>query len=126
MAGGTGNYKLIEQLVADGVQYMFGNPGTVEQGFLDAASDFPDFKYILTLQEQVPVAIADGYARATGKPAIVQLHSSPGLGNGIGMLYQAKRGHSPLVVINGDAGVQYTNMDAQMAADLVGMAAPVS
>ena len=50
---------------------------------------------------------ADGYARATQKPALVQLHSSPGIGNGIGAMYQAKRGNSPLVVIGGDAGIKY-------------------
>ena len=57
---------------------------------------------------------------------MVQLHSSVGLGNGIGMMYQAKRGHAPLVVIAGDAGVRYDAMDAQMAADLMGMARPVT
>jgi benzoylformate decarboxylase len=126
MAGKTGRFAIIEQLLADGIHYMFGNPGTVEQGFLDALGDYPDFKYILTLQETVAVAIADGYARATKKPTVVQLHSGVGLGNGIGMLYQAKRGHAPLVVINGDAGICYDAMDAQMAADLVAMAEPVT
>ena len=105
---------------------MFGNPGTVEQGFLDALSSYPDMKYILTLQESVAVMAGDGYARATKKPALVQLHSSPGIGNGVGALYQAKRGHSPLVVIGGDAGIKYMNMDAQMAADLVAMMEPVT
>ena len=46
---------------------MFGNPGTVEQGFLDALEEFPEFHYILTLQETVAAGIADGYARATGR-----------------------------------------------------------
>jgi thiamine pyrophosphate-dependent acetolactate synthase large subunit-like protein len=126
MAGKTGRFAIIEQFLADGIHYMFGNPGTVEQGFLDVLSEYPDFKYILTLQETVAVAMADGYARATKKPAVVQLHSGVGLGNGIGMLYQAKRGHSPLVVINGDAGIRYDAMDAQMAADVVAMAEPVT
>src|SRR5256885_4101704 len=105
---------------------MFGNPGTVEQGFLDVLSDYPDLKYVLTLQETVAVAAADGYARATKRPAVVQLHSGVGLGNGIGMMYQAYRGHAPLVVIAGDAGIRYDAMDAQMAADLVAMARPVT
>ncbi len=70
--------------------------------------------------------MADGYARASQKPTLVQLHSSPGIGNAVGALYQAKRGHSPLVVIGGDAGVKYMNMDAQMANDLVAMMAPVT
>ena len=126
MGGKTGNQKLIEQFLCDDITHMFGNPGTVEQGFLDAVAEYPDMKYILSLQESVAVMMADGYARATGKPTLVQLHSSPGIGNGVGALYQAKRGHSPLVVIGSDAGTQYMNMDAQMAADLVAMMAPVT
>ena len=105
---------------------MFGNPGTVEQGFLDALSEFPRMKYILTLQESIAVMAADGYARATKTPTLVQLHSSPGIGNAVGALYQAKRGHSPLVVIGADAGLKYMNMDAQMAADLVAIMEPVT
>lgn len=124
--GKSGRFALIEQLAADGQTYMFGNPGTVEQGFLDAMADFPQLQYVETLQETIAVAIADAYARSTKKAAIVQLHSSPGLGNGVGMLYQAKRGEAPLVVIAGEAGTQYDAMDAQMAADLVAIAAPVT
>jgi len=122
----TGRFAIMEQLRVDGIHYMFGNPGTVEQGFLDSLSDYSDLKYILTLQETIAVGIADGYARATKRPTVVQLHSGVGLGNGIGMMYQAKRGHAPLVIINGEAGTQYDAMDAQMAADLVAMAEPVT
>lgn len=121
-----GRQAIIEQLLADGMTYMFGNPGTVEQGFLDALWDYPQMRYILTLQETVAVMAADGYARATKKPALVQIHSTPGLGNAIGALYQAMRGHSPLVVLGGDAGIRYAAMDSQMAGDLVGMARPVT
>ena len=122
----SGCYAILEQLRCDGVAHVFGNPGTVEQGFLDALWDFPDLKYILTLQESVALMMGDGYARATQQPTVVQIHSSPGLGNTIGALYQAYRGHAPLVVIGGDAGVKYQSMDAQMAADLVSMAKPVT
>ncbi len=122
----TGRFAILEQFQADGMRHMFGNPGTVEQGFLDALSEYPALKYILTLQESVAVLMADGYARATQRPTLVQLHSSPGVGNAIGALYQAKRGHSPLVVIGGDAGTQYQAMDAQMAADLVALGEPVT
>lgn len=121
-----GKTAMFEQFAADGITAMFGNPGTVEQGFLDALERVPGFRYVMGLQETVAVGIADGYARAAGRPALVQLHSGVGLGNGIGMLYQAMRGHSPLVVIAGDAGVRYDAMDAQMAADLVAMARPVT
>ena len=89
MSGKTGRFAVVEQFLADGMRYMFGNPGTVEQGFLDALSDYPDLKYILTLQESIAVLMADGYARATQQPTLVQLHSTPGVGNGIGALSQA-------------------------------------
>ena len=120
--GRTGRFALCEQLLADDIHYVFGNPGTVEQGFLDALGSYPALKYVGALQETVAVGVADGYARATQGPAVVQLHS----GVGLGMMYQAKRGHAPLVVLAGDAGVSYDAMDAQMAADLVGMARPVT
>ncbi|MCM1967703.1 thiamine pyrophosphate-binding protein [Streptomyces sp. NPDC002812] len=121
-----GRERLIDQFKADGLNVMFGNPGTVEQGFLDAVDAAEDFHYVLALQETVAAGIADGYARATGGAALLQLHSGVGLGNGIGMLYQSLRGHTPLVVVAGDAGVRYDAMDAQMASDLVAMAKPVT
>jgi benzoylformate decarboxylase len=122
----NGHHAILRQFLADGMHLMVGNPGTVEQGLLDALRDVPELRYILTLQESVAVLIADGYARATQRPTLVQIHSSPGLGNAIGALYQAYRGHAPLVVIGGDAGIRYQPLDAQMAADLVGMARPVT
>lgn len=126
MAGKPGRFKIIEQFLVDGMNVMFGNPGTVEQGFLDALWDYPEMKYILTLQESIPVMMGDGYARFTQKPTLVQIHSTPGLGNAIGAIYQAYRGHSPLVIIGGDAGISYLNMDAQMAGDLVAFAKTVT
>lgn len=125
-SGRTGNDKLIQQFIADGLTVMFGNPGTVEQGFLDAADHADGFDYVLALQETVAAGIADGYARVSGGAALLQLHTGVGLGNGIGMLYQSMRGHTPLVVVAGDAGVRYDAHDAQMAADLVAMARPVT
>ena len=82
----TGRYTIIEQFLADGMNHMFGNPGTVEQGFLDSLASYPSMKYILTLQESVAVLAADGYARATRRPTLVQLHSAPGIGNAVGAL----------------------------------------
>ncbi len=124
-ASQPGRQAILQQFIADQMTVMFGNPGTVEQGFLDALRDYPEFRYILTLQESVAVLAADAYARASRRPTLVQLHSTPGVGNAIGALYQAKRGHSPLVVIGGDSGIKYAAMDAQMAGDLVAMCEPV-
>jgi thiamine pyrophosphate-dependent acetolactate synthase large subunit-like protein len=126
MSAKTGHYAIMEQFAADGLTHIFGNPGTSEEGFLDALEDFPKLKYVLALQESVAVLAADGYARASGRPTVVQIHSTPGLGNAIGALYQAHRGHSPLVVIGGDGGIRYQPLEAQMYGDLVAMAAPVT
>src|SRR5688500_11328121 len=120
-----GRVAIFEQFAADGITHMCGNPGTVEQGLLDAMGQ-TDMSYGLALQESVAGAMADGCGRASQRPGLVRLHTGVGLGNAVGMLYQAKRGGSPLVVIAGDAGVRYDAMDAQMAVDLVAMAEPVT
>ena len=75
---------------------MFGNPGSTE---LPMLADFPDdFRYVLGLQEAVVVGMADGYAQVTGRPALVNLHTAPGLGNAMGALFNAQANHSPVVV----------------------------
>ena len=122
----TGKRALLEQLVADGVRYVFGNPGTTEQAFQDILQEFPDITYVLCLHEGVAVSMADAYARATGRPAFVQLHIAPGLGNAMGMLYNAKAAHSPLVVYVGQSATAALFQEPLLSADLVAMAGPVS
>ena len=61
----TGRYAMMEQLVAEGVTHVFGNPGTTEQGFMDALQDYSQIEYILALHEATAIGIADGYARAS-------------------------------------------------------------
>src|SRR5262249_4438244 len=73
----------------EGVSVMFGNPGTTELPLMDGLARQPDIHYVLALQEAVAVAMADGYAQATGGLAAVNVHVSPGLGNAMGMLYDA-------------------------------------
>jgi thiamine pyrophosphate-dependent acetolactate synthase large subunit-like protein len=127
MATATGHRKLLKQLQADGINYMFGNPGSSEEGLLDEISRFPGIRYILGLQEAAVVLIANGYAQATLKPTVVQLHCSVGLGNGLGSMYQAfRKQRTPLVVLAGEAGVAFDALDAHMALDLVGFARPVT
>jgi thiamine pyrophosphate-dependent acetolactate synthase large subunit-like protein len=127
MATATGHRKLLEQLQVDGMTTMFGNPGSSEEGLLAEVSRFPGIRYILGLQEAAVVLMASGYAQATQKPTVVQLHSSVGLGNAIGSLYQACRmQRAPLVVIAGEAGIDVDALDAHMALDLVTLARPVT
>ena len=122
----AGKHALMEQLIADGVRYVFGNPGTTEQPFMDALQDHPELEFILCLHEGVAVSMADAYARATGKPAFVQLHIAPGLGNAIGMIFNATSGHAPLVVYAGQSSTDTLFQEPLLSGDLVGMARPVT
>lgn len=89
-------HDLLRQL---GLTTFFGNPGSTEETFL---KDFPaDFTYHLALQEASAIAIADGYAQATGKPAIVNVHTAAGLGNAMGNLITAALNKTPLIVTAG-------------------------
>lgn len=82
-----------------GVDTFFGNPGSTELPFLDRWPD--DIRYILGLQEASVVAMADGYARATGKAAFVNLHSAAGLGHALGNVFTAYRNRAPMVITAG-------------------------
>ncbi len=122
----TGKQALMEQLVAEGVGYVFGNPGTSEQPFMDIVQDYPQIQYILALQEATALGMADAYAWASGRPAFVQLHIAPGLGNAMGMLYNAYCTGTPLVIYAGQYETRGVIQEALLAADLVGMARPVT
>ena len=122
----TGKRALLEQLVADGFRYLFGNPGTTEQAFMDQLQDYPSLKFVLCLHEGVAVSMADAYARATRKPAFVELHIAPGLGNAGGMLFNAKIGQSPLVVYAGQSASRALFQEPILSGDLVSMAEPIT
>ena len=79
----TGKRALMEMLTAEGVDYIFGNPGTSESPIMDVLEEYPSIRYILATQEGVSVGMADGYATSTGKPSFVNLHIETGLANGI-------------------------------------------
>lgn len=122
----TGRHSLLDQLLADGVTHVFGNPGTTEEAFQDALQDYPQVQYVLALHESVAVGIADGYARASGRPSFVQLHINPGLGNAMGMLYNSYRTHTPMVVYAGQHPQHGGPQEPILAGDLVRMAEPVT
>ncbi len=122
----AGRYAMMEQLVAEGVSYVFGNPGTTEQAFMDALQDYPQIQYVLCLHEGVAIGIADGYARASGRPAFVQLHIMPGLGNAMGMLYNSYRTHTPLVIYAGQHPQRGASQEPILAGDLVRLAQPLT
>lgn len=126
MAEMSGKQALMEQLVAEGVKYVFGNPGTSEQPFMDILQDYPQIQYILALQEAAAMGMADGHAWASGRPAFVELHIAPGLGNAMGMLYSACYTGTPLVIYAGQHEARGVIQEILLAGDLVSMARPVT
>ena len=121
MARMLGKHALAQMLVAEGVEYIFGNPGTSETPFLDGLQDFPQLQYIQALQEGTAVGMADGYARATGKPAFANIHIAGGLANGISGLYNAFRGGTPLVLTAGNSDTRMMISEPVLSGDLVEM-----
>ena len=94
---------LMRMLRDSGVDYLFGNPGTTELPFLDAL-DGSGMQYIVGLQEATAVAAADGYAQASRRLGVVNLHVAPGVANGLSILHNASRARSPND--NGPAGTK--------------------
>ncbi|MFC4518484.1 benzoylformate decarboxylase [Cupriavidus pinatubonensis] len=102
-----------EILRAQGLTTFFGNPGSNELPFL---KDFPeDFRYVLGLHEGAVVGMADGYAQATGRPTLVNLHSAAGTGNAMGALANAWNSHTPLVVTAGQQVRPMMGVEALLA-----------
>ena len=123
---GSGREALFEVLRTEGVRHVFGNPGTTELPLVDALAGVDDISYVLALQEATAVGMADGYAQATGRPALLNLHTSAGLGNAIGNLTNAQANGTPLVVTAGQQDRRHLHHDPLLAGDLVGLARPVS
>ena len=115
----TGKRALLEMLRAEGVEYIFGNPGTSEGAIMDALEDFPDLHYVLVTQEGAGMGAADAYARATGRPSFVNLHIETGLANGISLLHNAAAGGTPLVLTAGNKDVRKLVEGRTPLADMV-------
>ena len=97
----NGIQAFLELLASCGVKYLFGNPGTTELPLNDVLVTDKRIQYILGLQEVPVMGMADGYAMASGQLGVVNLHISCGLGNAMGMLYNAYREGTPLLVTAG-------------------------
>ena len=103
---------VFDLLRARGMTTIFGNPGSTE---LPMLRDFPDdFRYVLGLQEAVAVGMADGYAQASGIAAHVNLHTAPGVGNGMGAIFNARANKSPLLVTAGQQARELMTLEANL------------
>lgn len=98
---GTGGELLVAQIRAAGVRYIFTNPGSLEAGFFDALVDAPELPVIMGLHEGIVIAMADGYAKATGDVAFVNVHTIAGTAQMAGQMYNIARDGSAVVITAG-------------------------
>ncbi len=120
----NGAETIVECLKREGVEYIFGYPGGAVIPLLDALRD-SSIKFILTRHEQGAVHIADGYARATGKPGVALVTSGPGATNTITGLLTAYMDSVPLIVLCGQTITPLLGKDAFQEADIFGISMPV-
>jgi benzoylformate decarboxylase len=112
----------IELLRHRAMTTIFGNPGSTELGLL---VDLPeDFRYVMALHESVAVAMADGYAQASGRPAFLNLHSACGVGNAMGAVANAFHNRAPLVITGGNQDRRHLALEPYLFARGVELMAP--
>ena len=119
----SGAEVIVEIIRQQGVEYVFGLPGGNAIPIMDALYDSA-LKFILTRHEQGATHMADGYARATGKPGVVLVTSGPGATNALTGMYTAQMDSVPLVVFSGQTPTANLGLDAFQEADMSGMSFP--
>jgi benzoylformate decarboxylase len=120
----SGKAALLDLLRHEGVRVIFGNPGTTELPLMDALAAERELRYILALQEAPATGMADGYCQASGQCAMLNLHAAPGLGNALGMLYDAKKAGSPILVTAGQHEQRFNFTEPLLMGDLPTIARP--
>src|SRR4029078_12666193 len=121
----TGRDAFLRVLSDEGIVKMFGNPGTTELPIMHALSSAPEMGYVLGLQEAVVIAMADGYARASGKLVSCNVHVAPGLGNAIGSIYTSLMSGTAMIVTAGQQEQGHGLTEPLLYAPLVPIAQPV-
>jgi benzoylformate decarboxylase len=105
------------------VEYLFGVPGTNEIPLIDGTSVAENgVRYIPCMHENIAVGAALGYARASGKPGVVELHVTPGAAHGIGNLFNAFKAHVPVVILCAQQHHQLLSQEPILASDLTQVA----
>ena len=121
MAELSGAQILVETLVEQGVEVIFGYPGGAVLPIYDAIFGHPSLRHILVRHEQAAAHAAEGYARATGKPGVVLVTSGPGATNAVTGITDALMDSIPMVVITGQVATTLIGTDAFQEADTIGI-----
>ena len=120
----SGAQILVQSLIDEGVEYIFGYPGGAVLHLYDALFQQEELKHILVRHEQGATHAADGYARATGKPGVVLVTSGPGATNAVTGIATAYMDSIPLVVISGQVSLPVIGSDAFQEVDMIGITRP--
>ena len=121
----AGNDMLIQSLVDEGVEYLFGYPGGAALHIYDAIFNQKELQHILVRHEQGATHAADGYARATGKPGVVLVTSGPGATNAITGIATAFMDSIPMIVLSGQVASHLIGTDAFQETDMIGISRPI-
>ena len=121
----AGNVILIQSLIKEDVEYIFGYPGGAALHIYDAIFNQNQIQHILVRHEQGATHAADGYARATGKPGVVLVTSGPGATNAITGIATAFMDSIPMIVISGQVAKHLIGTDAFQETDMIGISRPI-
>jgi acetolactate synthase-1/2/3 large subunit len=122
---GTGAEILVQCLLDEGVDVMFGYPGGAVLPIYDALYGKP-IRHILTRHEQAAIHAAEGYARALGKPGVVLATSGPGATNLVTGIADAHMDSTPLVIFTGQVSTDMIGRDGFQEADIIGITMPIT
>ena len=120
----SGAQILVQSLIEEGVEYIFGYPGGAVLHLYDALFQQDELKHILVRHEQGATHAADGYARATGKPGVVLVTSGPGATNAVTGIATAYMDSIPMVIISGQVSLPVIGSDAFQEVDMIGITRP--
>ncbi|MWV15690.1 acetolactate synthase 3 large subunit [Pseudomonas sp. L-22-4S-12] len=121
----SGAEMVVRSLRDEGVKYIYGYPGGALLHIYDALFKEPEVTHILVRHEQAATHMADGYARATGKPGVVLVTSGPGATNAITGIATAYMDSIPMVIISGQVPSTVVGTDAFQETDMVGISRPI-
>ena len=121
----AGNDMLVQSLIDEGVEYLFGYPGGAALHIYDAIFNQNEIEHILVRHEQGATHAADGYARATGKPGVVLVTSGPGATNAITGIATAFMDSIPMIVLSGQVATHLIGTDAFQETDMIGISRPI-
>jgi len=121
----SGGEMLVRSLHEEGTEYVYGYPGGSLLHVYDAFYKQSAVKHVLVRHEQAAAHMADGYARATGKPGVVMVTSGPGATNTITGIATAFTDSIPMVVISGQVMSHLVGDDAFQETDMMGISRPI-